>query len=179
MKSVLLLSLFLILPIHAMESQEDDQCTQFLMQSRKRHIDNKRYASSFKKKVIATGVAALLATAGVVSNAVAIQKNFEPTHYQALPWMGAPLPANNETCTYVARTTETWFNNGNRNDCFVGRMRVPAQYCSCPSTHCPVIIQKCQEKDPLKQEVITTSSISLITLITGWLASTFGIWCID
>lgn len=169
MKHSLLLSLFLMLPIHAMktENPKNDPHTQLLAEASEHHVAKRQ--SSIRNKLIATGLISLLAGAGVAANTINAHNAFEYTDSQILPYTPV-LPANNATCTYQERDTTIW-----DDQCFIARTAIPAEYCDCEQPSCKIILQECQEKDPFKQQVLNTSVTALVAQIGAWLVGILAI----
>lgn len=182
MKLILALSLCLMLPIHAMDSEKNAPHTHLLAQTTE--ASAQRIKQARRKKIAAAVFITLLTTGGAALNGVSTYLSLQPITHQVFPYT-EQLPANNATCTYqttIAQRHEQETSLPIANPfgapkptldserCFADQTAIPDTYCDCKTPPCKVILETCQDKDPSKKNVVAASMgavfIQLCVLVT-------------
>ena len=194
MKFTLVLSLFLMLPMHAMETDTPKQLDSekgipelykqdFSLPPSKKVMPE---STGTRRKKIAAAFITLLAGASIASSSFSAYTAFEPVTHRAFPYTGQ-LPANNATCSYQETFAKTEWGEAflpiagtaqsiPTKDCYANQHEIPEEYCACENPPCKVVLETCQENDPIKKQIVNASLLGIVAQMGAWATYVSNVW---
>ncbi len=198
MKPTFVLSLFLVLPAHSMNTDTSSQVDsekgipKLYKENLSFPISKEpmlKPTNDRRKKIIATALITLLTSAGVASNVFSTYNAFEPVTHQVFPHTDQ-LPANNATCSYQESFAENHrreaflsigytFHEIKTRNCYANQAEIAEEYCECKNPPCKIILETCQDKDPVKNRIFNASIGAIVVQLGAWFASIRNMWHIN